>query len=46
METEQNKKCSLCGGTGVVEMVLPMPFSNGDVSERTEEACPVCGGGV
>lgn len=39
---KQNNKCSLCGGSGIVEMTLPVPFSAGEVVERNQEACPAC----
>lgn len=42
LKSEQTNKCSLCEGTGIIEMVLPVPFSAGEVVERAKEPCPMC----
>jgi hypothetical protein len=45
-KTEQStNKFSICEGSGILEMKLSIPFSSGEIVERTKESCQQCGKG-
>jgi len=44
MQRQHENRCSTCNGTGRVIIKFPVPFSNGEQLEESEEQCPVCNG--
>lgn len=43
-QRRHENRCTACNGTGKINMNLPVPFSNGEISEYSEENCPICHG--
>lgn len=44
MQRQHENRCTTCNGTGRVIIKFPVPFSNSEQLEESEEVCPVCNG--